>query len=54
MKEIDSIKELFEKDMSGIKTNDDLNVIRNAYLGKTGHITNAMKLLKDILPRLDL
>ena len=48
MKEIESIREQFVKDMSNVKCNDDLNNIRNAYLGKTGFITNSMKLLKDM------
>ena len=48
MKEIESIKELFEKDIISVKTNEELVALRNAYLGKSGHITNAMKLLKDM------
>ena len=48
MKEIESIRQSFTKDMAMVKTNDDLNNIRNSYLGKSGVITASMKLLKDM------
>ena len=48
MKEIESIKELIEKYIISVKTNEELVAFRNAYLGKSGHITNAMKLLKEM------
>ena len=48
MKELDEIKELFEKELSQIETNDDLNNLRTNFLGKNGHLTTCMKLIKDM------
>ncbi len=48
MKEIDEIQKLFNTALDKVDTNDDLNEVRTAFLGKTGHLTNAMKLLKDM------
>ena len=48
MKELDSIKESYVKDMSAVKTLEDLNNLRVNYLGKNGHLTTIMKLLKDL------
>lgn len=48
MKELDSIKESYVKDMSQVKTLEDLNNLRVNYLGKNGHLTTIMKVLKDL------
>lgn len=48
MKELDSIKDLFTQELSNVKTNDDLNNVRNMFLGKNGHLTSCMKLIKDM------
>ncbi len=48
MKELDSIRESYLKEMSLVKNNDDLNVVRTNYLGKNGHLTTCMKLIKDM------
>lgn len=48
MKELDSIKESYVKDMSAVKTLEDLNNLRVNYLGKNGHLTTIMKVLKDL------
>ena len=48
MKELDKIKELFDLQVKDVKTIDDLNNLRTDFLGKNGHITNAMKLIKDM------
>lgn len=48
MKELEQIKELFESEISKVKTNDDLNNVRTMFLGKNGHLTSCMKLIKDL------
>ena len=48
MKEIETLKNQFDNEISSIRNIDDLNNLRNNYLGKSGHITSAMKLLKDM------
>ena len=48
MKELDNIRESYIKDMSQVKTLDDLNNLRVNYLGKSGHLTTIMKVLKDL------
>ena len=48
MKELDEIKKLFESELSNVKNAEDLNNLRVAFLGKNGHLTNAMKLIKDM------
>ena len=48
MKELDKIKELFDLQVKDVKNIDDLNNLRTDFLGKNGHITNAMKLIKDM------
>ena len=48
MKELDEIKKLFESEISNVKNADDLNNLRVMFLGKNGHLTNAMKLIKDM------
>lgn len=48
MKELDSIKEMFEKELKNVRSSEDLNALRVNYLGKSGHLTSCMKLLKDM------
>ena len=48
MKELDEIRELFAVELGKVKTNDDLNEVRTMFLGKTGHLTTCMKLIKDM------
>lgn len=48
MKELDSIKESYLKEMSAVSSLDDLNNVRVNYLGKNGHLTQCMKLIKDL------
>ena len=48
MKELDNIRESYIKDMSQVKTLDDLNNLRVNYLGKSGYLTTIMKVLKDL------
>lgn len=48
MKELDNIRESYIKDMSQVKTLEDLNNLRVNYLGKSGHLTTIMKVLKDL------
>ena len=48
MKELDKIKQLFDLQVKDVKNIDDLNNLRTDFLGKNGHITNAMKLIKDM------
>lgn len=48
MKQLDELKELFAVELDKVKTIDDLNNLRNLFLGKNGHLTNAMKLIKDM------
>ncbi len=48
MKELESIRELFAEELSKVKTNDDLNNVRTMFLGKSGHLTTCMKLIKDM------
>ena len=48
MKELESIKKQFENELSVVKTNDDLNNLRTNFLGKNGHLTLVMKLIKDM------
>ena len=48
MKELDELKELFERELRNVRTSDDLNNLRNLFLGKNGHLTNAMRLIKDM------
>jgi len=48
MKELESIKSLFEQEMGSVRNIEDLNNVRLLFLGKTGHLTNCMKLIKDM------
>ena len=48
MKELDELKELFAEELSKVETINDLNNLRTLFLGKNGHLTNAMKLIKDM------
>ena len=48
MKELDEIQKLFDESLKKVDNSDDLNEVRTAFLGKTGHLTNAMKLIKDM------
>ena len=48
MKELDEIQEKFDASLSKIETTDDLNEVRTEFLGKSGYLTNAMKLIKDM------
>ncbi len=48
MKELENIKEQYLLDMSRVTTLDDLNDLRVNYLGKNGHLTSVMKVLKDL------
>ena len=48
MKELESIRELFVQELSKVKTSEDLNNLRVMFLGKSGHLTTCMKLIKDM------
>lgn len=48
MKELESIRELFVQELSKVKNSDDLNNLRVMFLGKSGHLTTCMKLIKDM------
>lgn len=48
MKELESIRELFVQELSKVKTSEELNDLRVMFLGKNGHLTTCMKLIKDL------
>lgn len=48
MKELENIRELFEKELSEVKSHEDLLNLRTNFLGKNGHLTTCMKLIKDM------
>ena len=48
MKEIESIRELFVQELGKVKSIEDLNNLRVMFLGKSGHLTTCMKLIKDM------
>lgn len=48
MKELDEIKQLFISELAKVQTNDDLNNLRTMFVGKNGHLTTCMKLIKDM------
>ena len=48
MKEIESIRELFVQELGKVKSSEDLNNLRVMFLGKSGHLTTCMKLIKDM------
>lgn len=48
MKELDSIRELFEAELSKVSSEEELNNVRTLFLGKSGHLTTCMKLIKDM------
>lgn len=48
MKELESIRELFVQELNKVKTSEDLNNLRVMFLGKNGHLTTCMKLIKDM------
>ena len=48
MKELENIKELFVQELGKVKTSEDLNNLRVMFLGKSGHLTTCMKLIKDL------
>ena len=48
MKELDEIKSLFDSELAKVKNNEDLNTLRVVFLGKSGHLTGVMKLIKDM------
>lgn len=48
MKELENIKEQYLLDMAKVSSLDELNELRANYLGKNGHLTSVMKVLKDL------
>jgi len=48
MKELDNIREQFVLELNLVKNLDDLNNLRTVFLGKSGHLTTCMKLIKDM------
>ena len=48
MKELDNIRELYLQEMSKVNSMEDLNNVRTMFLGKAGHLTTCMKLIKDM------
>lgn len=48
MKELENIKELFVQELGKVETSEELNNLRVMFLGKNGHLTTCMKLIKDL------
>lgn len=48
MKELESIREMFLEEIGKVSSHDDLNNLRVSFLGKNGHLTTCMKLIKDL------
>ena len=48
MKELESIRELFVQELTKVQTSEELNDLRVMFLGKNGHLTTCMKLIKDL------
>lgn len=48
MKELESIREMFLEEIGKVSSHDDLNNLRVNFLGKNGHLTTCMKLIKDL------
>ena len=48
MKELENIRELFVQELGKVETSEDLNNLRVMFLGKNGHLTTCMKLIKDL------
>ncbi|MBE5758066.1 MAG: phenylalanine--tRNA ligase subunit alpha [Clostridiales bacterium] len=48
MNELENIKELFEERITSVNDLNELNAIRVDFLGKNGHLTTCMKLIKDL------
>ena len=48
MKELENIRELFVQELGKVKTSEELNDLRVMFLGKNGHLTTCMKLIKDL------
>ena len=48
MKELENIRELFVQELSKVETSEELNNLRVMFLGKNGHLTTCMKLIKDL------
>ena len=48
MKELENIRELFVQELGKVETSEELNNLRVMFLGKNGHLTTCMKLIKDM------
>lgn len=48
MIDLEKIKLKFDKEMESVASEEELNVIRTRYLGKSGEVTSAMKFIKEI------
>lgn len=48
MNELENIKKLFEEEIAKVDNLNSLNETRNNYLGKNGHLTTVMKIIKDL------
>ena len=48
MNELENIKKLFEEEIVKVSNLNELNDVRNNYLGKNGHLTTVMKIIKDL------
>ncbi len=48
MKELEDIKQLFLEEIEKVTNLDQLNQVRNLFLGKNGHLTSVMKLIKNL------
>ncbi len=48
MNELENIKELFVQELAKVKTSEELNDLRVMFLGKNGHLTTCMKLIKEL------
>ena len=48
MNELENIKKLFEEEIAKVDNLNNLNEVRNNYLGKNGHLTTVMKIIKDL------
>ena len=48
MGELENIKKLFQEEIEKVDSLTSLNEVRNNYLGKSGHLTTVMKVIKDL------
>ena len=48
MLKIEELLTKFENSLGTIETDEQLNSVRQEYLGKSGHVTDAMKQIKDV------